>query len=76
MSSEFKVMYFISSNFLHDFLNDKYMLFSLKKKKKNSSEKYKLTWPDLQSDWPELFSNFFFFFETNTHTHKGEGDEF
>ena len=49
LSSEFKVMHFTSSNLLHDFPNDKNMLFSLYIKK-NSCEKYDLTRPDLQPD--------------------------
>ena len=32
MSGEFKVIHFILSNLLYDFPNDKYMLFSFKKK--------------------------------------------
>ena len=39
-------MHFISSNLLRNFPNGKYMLFSLKKKKK-SCEKYESTWLDL-----------------------------
>ena len=49
MSDEFKIIYFTSSNLLHDFSNDKYMLFSFKKKKKKkSSEKYGSTQPNPQ----------------------------
>ena len=49
MSGEFKIIYFTSSNLLHDFSNDKYMLFSLKIIKK-SSEKYGSTQPNPQPD--------------------------
>ena len=49
ISGEFKVKHFTSSNLLHDFPNDKYMLFSLlKKKKKKSCEKYGSIQPDPQ----------------------------
>ena len=41
-------MHFTSSNLLHDFLNGKYM-FSLFIYVLKSSEKYGLTWPNLQT---------------------------
>ena len=38
INGKFKVIHFTSSNLLHDFPNDKYMLFSLLKKKEKSYE--------------------------------------
>ena len=50
LSSEFKVMHFTSSNLLHDFPNDKNMLFSLYIKKFMRKIRSDPTRPNLQPD--------------------------